>query len=572
MRRFILSCAVAALMLSSAAVAQTPTDRAIQEHLRAGEFAPAVALANQAPPLVRDQLLNKIADAQAQAGMRRQALSTASGMASDVYRSRTVSEVANQPVGNFGNFGAAGGMGQPDFDSLMELIKSTVAPTTWDDTGGNGSMDDFATGVYVDAKGMVHSLLNDDTSGRLRELRLRFTRSSQNSDARRNSPLRKVSLTRLERAVQLRLAAGDRLDDEMRLLAGLQRISYVMVYPETGDLVIAGPAGDWRPDAEGRLVGVESNRPVIHLDDLVVVLRHMTQRPGTPFGVSIRPIQENLAHTKAFLAESAKRPLKSGQRGKWLKDLRDNMGEQRVVYNGIDPRTRVARVLFEADYRMKLVGIGLEPGTLEVPSYLSTIRVPAGQAPPPMDVLRWWFTLNYDAILASDDRDAYELRGQGAKVLSENEMIDALGRRIHTGKSDPLNAEFAHRFTKHFDALCDKYPVYADLRNIFDLALACSLLQDERLADRANWHMTCFCDPEQYQVPLGEAAELVQSVINHRIINRTQILAAASGGVVVDPARYTAAGKIETDRSGQLGSKRHAAQPETLGRDAWWWD
>ena len=42
-------------------------------------------------------------------------------------------------------------------------------------------------------------------------------------------------------------------------------------------------------------------------------------------------------------------------------------------------------------------------------------------------------------------------------------------------QSEPLNAEFAHRFTTHFAALAKKYPVYADLQNIFDLALVASL-------------------------------------------------------------------------------------------------
>ena len=40
----------------------------------------------------------------------------------------------------------------------------------------------------------------------------------------------------------------------MAVLAGLQRIQYVLVYPETGDLVIAGPAGNWRPVVGQRFV------------------------------------------------------------------------------------------------------------------------------------------------------------------------------------------------------------------------------------------------------------------------------------------------------------------------------
>src|SRR5262249_53195993 len=152
-------------------------------------------------------------------------------------------------------------------------------------------------------------------------------------------------------------------------------------------------------------------------------------------------------------------------RDNWLKQLREKLGRQDIEYYGIDPRTRVGLVLVEADYRMKLVGMGLEEGVPGVRSYLASIELAPGQAPPPMDVLRWWFTLNYDAVTTTPQHDAYELHGQGVQVLSENEMLAANGQQIHTGNSDALNQEFAHSFTKHFAQLAIKYPIYAELQN-----------------------------------------------------------------------------------------------------------
>ena len=55
----------------------------------------------------------------------------------------------------------------------------------------------------------------------------------------------------------------------MRHLAGLSQISYVFVYPENGEVVIAGPAEGWRYNEYGMPVGVESGRPTLQLDDLV---------------------------------------------------------------------------------------------------------------------------------------------------------------------------------------------------------------------------------------------------------------------------------------------------------------
>ena len=66
-------------------------------------------------------------------------------------------------------------------------------------------------------------------------------------------------------------------------------------------------------------------------------------------------------------------------------------------------------------------------------------------------------------------------------MLSENELLTRQGDRIHTGQSDPLTAQFAADFTRHFEQLSQKYPVYADLRNIFDLAVVVSLCQEHGL-------------------------------------------------------------------------------------------
>ena len=53
---------------------------------------------------------------------------------------------------NGGGIGGPGGMGggvQADFDSLIELITTTVEPTTWDEVGGPGSISPFETNLSL---------------------------------------------------------------------------------------------------------------------------------------------------------------------------------------------------------------------------------------------------------------------------------------------------------------------------------------------------------------------------------------------------------------------------------------
>jgi hypothetical protein len=561
----VVFVAVACLYLPARLRAADPTDQ-VDALLAAGEFGPALVAAGKANDAkLKDKLLGDIAAAQAQGGARQASLETAYDIASDVARKSALDRVASQR-----GTGARGGGSGADFDSLMELIKSTINPNSWDDLGGVGSVSPFEGGVYVDPAGLLKKL-PQGTDRSLTAVRRAALAGIHTGNPRQSGELRKISLTRLEREVQLQHALGRQPDETMQTLAGLRRIKYILVYPEAGDIVLAGPAGDWRRDYEGRLVAADSGAPVVNLDDLVVTLRNAYSELGR-FGCSITPRQDNLAAAKAVNEKWSRQPLKPGQRDKWLNEFRSAVGRQDIEVYGIDRRTRAARVLIEADYRMKLVGIGLEEGTQGVVSYLDSIEIPKGGSPPPLSVLRWWFTLNYDGLSATEARDAFELRGPGVKVLSENELLTAIGERVHTGASDELNSKFAESFTKQFEKLAVKYPVYADLRNIFDLSLVAAVIRSHDLPEQVGWHLTHFGPSGAYAPELGPAPTEVESVLNHKVIGGKHIIAAVSGGVAVDARKVVKPEAVKTDTYGLMSGERRAGTPKNLPRRTWWWD
>jgi hypothetical protein len=558
---------VVALTVASAPAAQPAGEDALRAHLAAGEFGPALALARQAAnPQQRDAMLAQVALAQAQAGARDAGLRSTAEIQNDLARSQALAAMNAQPMG------AAGGAAQADFDSLIDLITSTIRPSTWDAAGGPGSIQRFPTGIYVDAQGVLRPLMKQETTSRLADLRTTSTAKNHQDSARRDSKLRMISLPRLEKHVQLRLASGREPTEEMQVLAGLQRIEYVFVYPESGDVVIAGPAGDWKADAEDHVVSTATGGPVVRLDDLVVVLRHMLGSKQAEFGCLITPKPENLAKLQEYLAESSKRKLTPEGRRAWLEAMRSRVGKQDIEVFGLDPNTRAARVMVEADYRMKLVGMGLEQGVPGVKSYLASIQVGPGEKPPAMGVLRWWFELNYDAVTASQDRRAFEFRGQGVCVKSENERLAAQGQRVHTGESEELNRQFTQSFTKHFPELCKKYPIYAEMRNLFDLALVGALIRSEDLANKTGWHFTYFGNPNEYITASAEPPKQVETVINHRVINGIHVVAGVSGGVLCQPLALVSSQAIKLESSASLGQQKSAAGPKQLPLDAWWWD
>jgi Protein of unknown function (DUF1598) len=567
-------------ILIRSAAAQGKTPSSIAAHVEAGEFGPARAAADGLSAEGRDRALAIIAAAQANSGARDASLATAYDIRSDQTRRGTFDQIRSSGpsssygggsagfVGNDPSGGPRGGGVVADFDSLIDLITTTIDPDSWEDVGGPGTIAEFATGVYVDAAGLLKKY-NGDIDRSLSEVRKSAAIVGSSRNPRRTSILRKISLTRLEREAQFLHAQGKTPDAVMRNLAGLQRIQFVLVYPETGDIVLAGPAGDWRPDDDGRMVD-EKGRPVVQLDDLVVTLRNAYSESGR-FGCAIVPTKEGLAAIQAKQAEWATRSLTSTNRGEFLEDLRSALGKQDITTHGIDPRTHAARVIVEADYRMKLVGMGLEKGA-GTTSYLDSVELAKGEAPPPTNVLRWWFTLNYDALRSAPQNDAFQLHGSGVKVLSENEMLSERGERVHTGKSSDLNSKFARGFTKNFEVLAGKYPIYADLRNVFDLALVAALIKSEDLPGQVGWHMTHFGPDGQYEPALGIAPSKVDSVVNYRLINGNVVTAGVSGGVVVDARGLAQKEAVKLDEYGTLKGQRQDAAPKELPRGAWWWD
>ena len=204
---------------------------------------------------------------------------------------------------------------------MIELITSTIKPDSWDDVGGPGAIDEFRGGVYVDSAGLLRKLAPSTDARSFavhRGAGLEATAGNNRAAPRLCEKSRSHAWSEKCNCFTLKGAVPS---ETMQTLAGLQRIKYILVYPQTGDIVLAGPAGDWRRDAEGRFVAADSPAPVLNLDDLVVTLRNAYSDRGR-FGCSITPRKDNLAAAKAVNEKWSKQPLKTGQREKWLGELR----------------------------------------------------------------------------------------------------------------------------------------------------------------------------------------------------------------------------------------------------------
>tara|TARA_B110000263_G_scaffold140002_1_gene121434 strand:+ start:11253 stop:12935 length:1683 start_codon:yes stop_codon:yes gene_type:complete len=559
------------LLLSVTCQAQdiTVKQRQLNRLLDAGEFAQAQRLAeNQTIVGERNQFLGAVARRQAQNGNRHGALGSLGSMTSGHQYNNSLGSSASGQTGQ-------GGAAQADFDTLINLIKSTIEPLSWDDAGGSGTIQPFPGGIYIDRDGLVvrFDVNNSAELQVIRRGQFDGMFSEHGQDIREESSLRKVSLVRLQRELELLRAQGRDPDAAMRNLAGIYKIQYVLVYPESGDIVIAGPAGQWTDDADGRIVHQRTRRPTAKLDHLVELLRNAFSNDPT-LGCSITPRANNLLKTQQYLKNAAGKPIVAGRTEQWLSGLRDSMGRQDVEVFGVDTQTHLAKTMVEADYHMKLIGMGLVPGVPGMNSYMDNLKQAAEKTgtPQALSMLRWWFTTNYKALHATKDGQAFEIIGSGVKVLSENELIGKLGNRVGTGKSDPLTQQFASEFTKNFEQLSQQYPVYGELRNVFDLALITMLIKSEDLHTRVQWDLDYFLDENGYRVVQAVSPTAVESVISHRLVGGKTVLAGVSGGVLLDPRVVVAEDNIIHDSYGILEAEHKGNANLSLPKAVWWWD
>ena len=135
-------CSVLALLLSFSitapqVVTAQDAQQQFEQFIKAGEFAPARDVANkQQDPQLRNQMLQQLAGAQARSGNKRASFHSLSGLSGGSgFQSGST---ASLPGLSDGIRGGQGGAAMADFQSLIDLITTTIAPDSWEDNGGSG--------------------------------------------------------------------------------------------------------------------------------------------------------------------------------------------------------------------------------------------------------------------------------------------------------------------------------------------------------------------------------------------------------------------------------------------------
>jgi hypothetical protein len=425
------------------------------------------------------------------------------------------------------------------------------------------------SGVAVDADGVLARVSANDPTGRLLQARIDQARTNLNADVARPSQLRKVSLTRLMAKIEKAIAEGHGPDEEMLHLAGLTRVRYVFYYPETKDIVLAGPAEGWVVAPNDRVVGVRSGQPVLELQDLVVALR--TFAPGAKqkplVYCSIDPTEEGLQRMQQFLSEVG-RQIQPGDEQFIVENLRDRLGLQVVTVGGVPASTHFAQVLVEADYCMKLIGIGLERPPVNIASFVSLAN-PATIARNALQ--RWYFVPDYQRVMVSEDGQAAEFVGAGVKLVGEDEVVSEHGGRQVAGGQSPASRKFTRSFTEKYGELAEQAPVYAQLRNCVDLLVAAAFIRQQDLFGKAGVELGALGDESRYPVETYNAPKQVATAVNS-MWKGSRLMTPIGGGVEIRATQALDADNRLADENGEVAKARDEINISELDADQWWWD
>ncbi|MCA9131953.1 MAG: DUF1598 domain-containing protein [Planctomycetales bacterium] len=442
------------------------------------------------------------------------------------------------------------------------LLVSLACQSTYAQFGIGFARGGVVGGVSIDADGAVRNASLQEREGWLQDLRQAVQPASGELAGR--TELRMISLSKLQAEIERAMAADKPLADEVRYLAGLQRVEYIFAYPEANDIVLAGPAEGWVVRQDATVVGETSGRPVLQLEDLLTALRTTEAARERAISVSIDPTPAGELRLNRLLSQVR---LGAGFNPATLEPaMRQAFGPQQVKLTTVASDSRMAQTLVAADYRMKRLAMNLDESPVGgLSSYMEMIKdggASHGVQP------RWWMACQYDAILHSEDRLAWKLTGQGLKAMTEDEFVDANGARRASGQTSKLAQRWADIFTQKFDELCSHDAAFGDLRNVMDLNIVATVISGHELEKAVDCDLGLLKGENgRLPTPSWTTPKTISPECSF-VRGRAGWTVSASGGVDINPWKVVSQ-QSQADESVQLVRSR--AQ-ESRAAAKWWWN
>ena len=423
---------------------------------------------------------------------------------------------------------------------------------------GGGGFGNQVGGVRIDAEGVI-SVATKGLDPKVREA-VEDALKQTSIKLGGASKLRMVSLKKLEAAIVKAKNSGQPMPLDMMFLGGLQRIEYLIVSPETNDIIIGGPAEPLKVTEQGEVVGRKSGLAALRLEDLIIALQSAEKaRTGAGVSVSINPTEQGVRNFSRITKQLANRFHPSMQ-GK----IEEALGDQKISLTGVPSDSRFAHVMVAADYKMKRLSMGFDQAPIK--NFPSLLEMAQAAKVSNMRVNpRFWMECDYQPLAKTDDNLVWHIKDSGVKTLTENDRYDADGKARGTGKQNRLAKKWADMMTSRFDELAVADPVFRDLQNLMDLSVIAAIIRKYEMNEQVGLKMpTLLGQTQTVALDAGPTPTRVPTKLSMARISNKWLIA-TSGGV-----QFDSWGAIENPQvDNQLATK---AKSIATNNENWYWD
>lgn len=411
---------------------------------------------------------------------------------------------------------------------LSLLIPHVVRGQQGPGGGGGAGGGQLPGGILIRADGLIDRALAAPLPAGAARARRQLAEKNLSAEIRTMSPRRTLSLRKLDETLAKHAAESTPLPIEIRQLAGLTRIDEIQI-DATGDLLITGPGEAFAPGAGGRLTGLESGRPVMCLEDLLVALR--TPEILERCGCSIDPDPQRLAQSQAWLQQNsspATLPVAQAR----MENMVRLMGRWNVTTFGVPEDSRMSLSMVEADYLMKRLAIGVDRAP--VGGLKSTLQL----AKPGDNMMRrWWFAAAPEYVTCTADKQCWALTGPRFQLLAQEELLASDGTLIDTDHAKGSSEEFARLFNERREELARKVAAFADLQNLFDVLVVAAIFHEtvQPSGENPRWVPQVLTNPDLFQPISYTVPRETLPLLTTRQAPAGPLIGAFSGGVVLQP-------------------------------------
>ncbi len=294
-----------------------------------------------------------------------------------------------------------------------------------------------------------------------------------------------------ERAVSLRRLSEAMKAGKPARLEGLTRLDGFILDKENQDVILWGLS--------------ERNQPELHLPDLVVALRaahgrYYEKRDGVTYIVNpLISIDPDLNVYRELDKIAVRDPARKAKHAAIC------ARPQTVRVEGMPHNSRVAKVLVEADYRMKMVSQGDVilpiaspfPGTYTVRLREWRNRIDRGADLGPGHKTRYWFEPGRFSYQYSEEADTVFLDTAQVVLRDEDQRSNT---NIASGKVDPISREFACAWTARMEDTYRAEPIWRDMHNIFRLFAVSRIIADRKAFREVAFAQDMLLD--RYELPV----------------------------------------------------------------------